>query len=51
MNNMKDKAKAKMDEAASAVKKTSAKVVDKTKDLTHQAGKAVEKGGKRMQDV
>ena len=39
------------DEAASAVKKASDKVVDKSKDLTHQAGKAVEKGGKRMQDV
>ena len=51
MNNMKDQAKAKMDEAASAIKKTSAKVADKTKDLTHQAGKAIEKGGKRMQDV
>jgi hypothetical protein len=51
MSNMKDKAKAKVDEAASAVKKASDKVVDKSKDLTHQAGKAVEKGGKRMQDV
>jgi hypothetical protein len=51
MNNMKDKAKAKVDEAANAVKKASDKVVDKSKDLTHQAGKTVEKGGKRMQDV
>ena len=51
MNNMKDKAKAKVDEAANAVKKASDKVVDKSKDLTQQAGKTVEKGGKRMQDV
>ena len=40
-----------MDAAAKAVKKTSDKVVDKSKDLTHQAGKAVAKGGQRMQDV
>jgi hypothetical protein len=51
MNNLKDKAKDKVDAAAKAVKKTSEKVVDKSKDLTHQAGKAIEKGGKRMQDV
>jgi hypothetical protein len=51
MSDLKDKAKAKMDEAASAVKKASAKVADRTKDLTHQAGQAVEKGGKRVQDV
>jgi ElaB/YqjD/DUF883 family membrane-anchored ribosome-binding protein len=51
MNNLKDKAKDEMDAAAKAVKKTSDKVVDKSKDLTHQAGKAVAKGGQRMQDV
>jgi ElaB/YqjD/DUF883 family membrane-anchored ribosome-binding protein len=51
MSNIKDKAKAKIDDAASAVQKTSDKVVDKAKDATHQAGKAVEKGGKRMQDA
>ena len=51
MSNLKEKAKNKVDEAAKAVKKTSDKVVDKSKDLTHQAGKTVEKGGKRMQEV
>jgi hypothetical protein len=51
MSNIKDKARAKIDDAANAVKKASDKVVDKTKDATHQAGKAVERGGKRMQDV
>ena len=51
MSNVKDKAKDKIDVAAKSVKKTSDKVMDKSRDLAHQAGKAVEKGGKRLQDV
>ena len=51
MSNLKDKAKDKVDAAAKAVKKASDKAIDKSKDLTHQAGKAVEKGGKRLQEV
>jgi len=51
VNNLKDKAKAKMNEATKAMKKTSDKVVDKSKEMAHQAGKAVEKGGKRLQKV
>lgn len=51
MSNLKDKAKDKIDVAAKAAKKTSDKVMEKSRDLAHQAGKAVEKGGKRLQDV
>jgi hypothetical protein len=51
MSTLKDKAKDKVDAAAKAVKKASDKAIDKSKDLTHQAGKAVEKGGKRLQEV
>lgn len=51
MSNLKDKAKDKIDDAADAVKKATDKVVDKSKDLAHEAGKTMEKGGKRMQEV
>lgn len=51
MSNLKDKAKDKVDAAAEALKKTSDNVIDKSKDLAHDAGKAVEQGGKRMQKV
>jgi hypothetical protein len=51
MSNFKDAAKEKIDDAANAAKKTTEKVVDKTKDATHKAGEAVEKGGKRLKDV
>jgi len=51
MSNLKDEAKDKIDHAADAAKKTTEKVVDKAKDLTHKAGESVEKGGKRLQDV
>jgi ElaB/YqjD/DUF883 family membrane-anchored ribosome-binding protein len=51
MSNLKDKAADKVDAAPKAIKKTSDKAADKSKDFAHQAGKAVEKGGKRLQDV
>jgi len=51
MSNLKDKTKDKVDAAADALKKTSGKMVAKSKDLVHQAGKTVEKGGKRLQKV
>jgi len=51
MSNLKDKVKVKIDDAADAAKKTTGKVVDKAKDLTHKAGESIEKGGKRLQDI
>jgi hypothetical protein len=51
MSNLKGQAEDKVDQAAKAIKKTAGKVIDKSKDLAHSAGKAVEKGGKRLQQV
>jgi uncharacterized protein YjbJ (UPF0337 family) len=51
MSNLKDQAEDKVDQAAEAIKKTTGKVIDKSKDLAHGAGKAVEKGGKHLQKV
>ncbi len=51
MSNLKDQVKDKIDDAAHAAKKTTGKVVDKAKDLTHKAGSAIEKGGKRLKHV
>jgi hypothetical protein len=51
MSTVKDNANDKVDAAAKAVKKASDKAIDKSKDMTHQAGRAVEKGGKRLQEV
>ena len=51
MSNIKDRAKSKIDDAATAAKKGADKVAAKSRDLAHQAGKSVEKGGKRLQKV
>lgn len=51
MSNLKDQAEDKVDQAADAVKKTTGKVIDKSKDFAHSAGKVVEKGGKLLQKV
>jgi hypothetical protein len=48
---MKDKAKQKIDRAADATKKASAKVADKSKDIAHRAGKKLEAGGKRLRNA
>ena len=51
MSDMKDKAKRKIDEAAEGAKKVAEKVVDKSRDAAHNAGKKIEEGGKRLQDA
>jgi|SRR5450432_1534446 gas vesicle protein len=51
MSDLKDKAKEKIDDAADAAKKAAAKVVDKSKDVAHSAGKKMEEGGNRLQDA
>lgn len=51
MSDLKDKTKDKIDDAADAAKKAAGKVVDASKDVAHSAGKKLEEGGKRLQDV
>lgn len=51
MSSAKDKAKSKFDDATNAAKKAGHRAVEKSKELTHDAGKAMEKGGKRLQKV
>jgi hypothetical protein len=55
MSDANDKTKeqihAKIDAAADAAKRATDIVVDKSKDVAHNAGKKLERGGKRLQDV
>ena len=51
MSDLKDRVKQKIDEGVDAAKKVTDQAVDKTKDFAHRAGKKIEKGGKRLQDV
>ena len=48
MDDLKDKAKKKIDNAADAAKKGAGKAIDKSRDVVHDAGKQLEKGGKRL---
>lgn len=51
MGDIKGKAKEKIDEAADVARKAADKVAEKSKDVVHSAGKKMEEGGKRLQDV
>ena len=51
MSDVKDKLNNKIDDAADATKQAVDKVVDKSKDAAHQAGKHLERGGKRLQNA
>jgi gas vesicle protein len=51
MKDMKDKAKEKIADAAEGVRKAADKVVEKSKNIAHGAGKKMEEGGKRLQDA
>jgi hypothetical protein len=51
MSDVKDKLKEQIDDAAEATKKALDHAVEKAKDVTHEIGKQVEKGGKRLQDA
>ena len=51
MSNVKGKVNDKIDEAAHATKRTANKVMDKSKDLAKETGKAMEKGGKRLRHI
>jgi hypothetical protein len=51
MSNLKNQVKDKIGDAADAAKKTTGKVVDKARNLTHKAGEVMEKGGKRLKHV
>ena len=51
INEMRDKAMQKLDEAAEAAKKAAALVIDRSKELAHDAGRKMEVGAKILQDV
>lgn len=51
MSDFKDKARKKIDEAADATKKAVDKVVNRSKDVVHNAGKKMEEGGKRLRSA
>ena len=51
VSNLKDKVKDKIDDASERAKDTADNAIDKTRELAHQAGKSMEKGGKRLQDA
>ena len=51
MSDMKDKAKQKINDAADVAKNAAAKVVDKSKEVAHSAGKKMEEGGKRLKNA
>ena len=51
IKNLKEKTNDKIDQAASAAKKAAGDVIDKSKEVAHQAGKKLEEGGKRLQDA
>ncbi len=48
MNDLKDKAKDKIDATAEAGKKAAAKVADKSKDLAQATGEKLEQGAKKL---
>jgi gas vesicle protein len=51
LDGLKVKAKDKIDDAADAVRKGANQAADRSRDFAHEAGKAMEKGGTRLQDV
>ena len=51
MSGLKSKTKDKIDDVGAAAKTAAGKAIDKTKDLTHAAGKKLEKTGKRLQNA
>lgn len=51
MSDLRDKVKEKVRDAADVAEKAGDKVVGKSKDLAHDAGRKMEEGGKRLQQV
>jgi gas vesicle protein len=51
MSDLKGKVTDKIDDAAAAAKRTASEVVDKSRDVAHNAGKKVEEAGKKMQEA
>ena len=51
MSDFKDKAKQTINAAAQSAKKTSDKMIDKSREAAHTAGKTLVKQGKRLQGV
>jgi len=51
MSNVKKKLKSTIGDASTAAKKAVDNVVEKSKAVAHEAGKKIEQGGKKLQDV
>jgi hypothetical protein len=51
MDDFKDKAKKKIDDAANATKKAPDLAVEKSKDIAHKTGKKMEEAGKRLKNA
>ena len=51
MSDLKDKVTERIDDAAGAAKKAAGQVIDKSKDVAHNAGKKIEEAGKKLQEV
>jgi len=51
ITDVKERVTDKIDDAASAAKKAAGQVVDKSKDVAHNAGRKIEEAGKKLQEV
>ena len=51
MSDVKKDLKNKVDDGSTAAKEVLDKVIEKSKDAAHEAGKMIERGGKRLQDA
>ena len=51
MSDFKDKARVKINAAANTAKRTSDKMIDKSREAAHSAGKTLVKQGKRLQSL
>jgi gas vesicle protein len=51
MSVLKDQAQEKLDDVARSAKTVADQIVDKSKEVAHDAGESLESGGKRLQEV
>lgn len=51
MSDLKDKANETIENAAQVTRKATSKVIDKSKDLAHTAGKVIERQGRKLKNT
>jgi hypothetical protein len=51
MSDLKDKANETIGKAAAVTRKAASKVIDKSKDVAHSAGKVIERQGRKLKNV